>query len=367
MSPRLTLPVFVAALVGLTSAEAAPPSTRTKHESYEETVKQLTSGGGVEEVKFTMIAVPGGEFVLGSPDTEVNRTKDEGPPVKVAIKPFWLGKCEVTWDELDLYWKHLNSAITSEETGRTLTDEEIKKLSKGPADAVTRPTMPYIDETHGRGREGYPAVSINHHFAMKYCEWLSKKTGKNYRLPTEAEWEYACRAGSTGPTFLPDGAKITDYAWLKANSRTEEHPNGTTHPVGKLKANPWGLHDMYGNVSEWCLDHYVRDAYARHAKGPRTDELVVGPCIKPTEYGWSHVVRGGHFASGLPELRSAFRGRSDLRWNRLDSQVPMGIWWLATNDTVGFRVCRSEHDDGLKGLTSRIEKGGKSDDVYKPE
>src|SRR5262249_13205521 len=149
--------------------------------------------------------------------------------------------------------------------------EEKKEAPKddktlSPADAVSKPTKPYVDETYGFERDRKPAICMTQHAAMKYCEWLSKKTGKDYRLPTEAEWEYACRAGTTGPYGIPEGAKLGDYAWLKENSPTDERPGGALHAVWTKKPNAWGIYDMHGNVMEWCIDHYVPDAYSRFDK-----------------------------------------------------------------------------------------------------
>jgi formylglycine-generating enzyme required for sulfatase activity len=365
MSPRIALVVLVAVVVGLASLESAPikPGGGERHVNYVETVTQKV-GPEVRKARFEMIAVPGGEFLMGSPADEDGRKPDEGPQVRVKLKPFWLGKCEVTWDEFDAYWTHSNLDITNPDTGLPFTPEEQAKRVKEPADAVTRPSKPYVDETYTHGREGYPAICMTHHLAMLYCEWLSKKTGKQYRLPTEAEWEYACRAGSTGPLATPAGVKLDDHAWYKANSPDKEHPRGTTHPVGTKRPNAWGLHDMHGNVMEWCLDHYLPDAYARFTQFPRTDGFLLRPCFKPTENKWSHVARGGHFKSDPKGLRSAARVGSDKSWIKHDPQDPQSIWWLTQMDTVGFRVCRSLGNDDLKGIVGRIPR--ENDATYKP-
>src|SRR5262249_14066798 len=140
------------------------------------------------------------------------------------------------------------------------------------------------DESRGYGRQGHPAIGMSHHAAMEYCRWLSQRTGKAYRLPTEAEWEWACRAGTTTAYFFGnDPAPLGDYAWFIKNVAEE------THPVGKKKPNPWGLHDVYGNVMEWCLDGYRKDVYAARSRFRVTDSPVVLPGAERSP----HVVRGG--------------------------------------------------------------------------
>ncbi len=162
-----------------------------------------------------------------------------------------MGKYEVTWEEYDQFAFSLDlKKKTRENVDLTKQPETEKK-----ADAVTRPTPPYADETFGFGRNGQPVICITHHAAMEYCRWLSAKTGKIYRLPTEAEWEYACRAGTkTAYSWGDDPEKLDEYAWDVDNAEKPEK-------VGKKKPNPWGLYDIHGNVAEWCLDHYVADAY----------------------------------------------------------------------------------------------------------
>jgi len=340
------------------------PATKAAHQNYTETLV-----GPDGKITFEMIAIPGGEFVMGSPDTEPDRAKDEGPQTKVKVKPFWMGKYEVTWDEFDLYFLFGNENLLKVAEGAERKVEKPKKgkgepIPASPADAVSKPTSPYVDETYGFEREKHPAICMTHHAALKYCEWLSKKTGKDYRLPTEAEWEYACRAGTTTPYAIPAGAKLEDYAWLKANSPTEERPGGALHGVGLKKPNAWGLHDMHGNVMEWCMDHYVPDAYTRFDKLFKKDGLITTPVFTPTENKWWHVARGGHFRDKSDALRSAARRRSDKKWMQSDPQEPQSIWWLTNYPTIGFRVVRPVEPDDLTGLTSKVVK--ENDETFKP-
>ncbi len=121
-------------------------------------------------------------------------------------------------------------------------------------DAVSRPTRPYVEMSFGMGIEGYPAISMTQHAANKYAEWLSQKTGQFYRLPTEAEWEYACRAGTTTTySFGDDASELGKYAYFALDS------GGKYQKVGTKLPNSWGLYDMHGNVMEWTLDQYSSD------------------------------------------------------------------------------------------------------------
>jgi formylglycine-generating enzyme required for sulfatase activity len=293
------------------------------------------------DVKFEMLPIPGGTFVMGSPESEEGRKEDEGPQHEVIIKPFWMGKCEVTWDEFDFYAQSQQS-IRKEGEG-------LGEAKMSDVEGVTRPTPPYTDMTFGYGHRTNPAICMSHHAAMEYCRWLSGKTGKPYRLPTEAEWEYACRAGTkTACSFGDDPSKLDDYAWYAENSDFKPRK------VGQKKPNPWGLLDMHGNVAEWVIDHYSKDFYQQLAAAGKP---ALQPVLVPTEKKFAHVVRGGSWDEDAAGLRSAARRASNREWLRQDPQRPQSIWWLTDAEFVGFRVVRPvEEQENLKGLKSKVKK-----------
>jgi formylglycine-generating enzyme required for sulfatase activity len=296
------------------------------------------------EIKFEMLPIPGGTFTMGSPADEPKRSDNEGPQHEVEIAPFWMGKHEVTWEEYDQF----AFSMDLKKKKREGVDLAKQPASETAADAVTRPTPPYADETFGFGRRGQPVICITHHSAMEYCRWLSAKTGKTYRLPTEAEWEYACRAGTkTAYSFGDDPENIGDYAWYVENA---EKPQ----PVGKKKPNPWGLYDMHGNVAEWCLDRFVADIYKTFASAG----VVKGPVVLPTADEYPYVARGGSWDDDPDRLRSAARLASNLEWSVQDPQRPQSIWWHTDATFVGFRVVRPlEEQENLKGVKSLVVKG----------
>ncbi len=334
--------VLALLLAGPASApgQEPPPPTASEMKPYTETIAGT-------DIKFDLVPVPGGEFVMGSPAGEAKRGEDEGPQHPVKIAPFWMGKYEVTWDEYDQFAFSLDLKKKKRENVDPTTQSEAEK----GADAVTRPTPPYADETFGHGREGHPVLCITHHAAMEYCRWLSIKTGKIYRLPTEAEWEYACRAGTKTAYFFGNDPKaLGEYAWFAENS------DDLTHPVAQKKPNPWGLYDMYGNVAEWCLDQYQKDAYARFPVGAVTPS----PVLLPNADRFPHVARGGSWADAPARLRSAARRGSDKSWIKRDPQRPQSIWWLTDADFVGFRIVRPVvEQDNLKGVRSTVTRESK--------
>ncbi len=296
-------------------------------------------------VQFEMIGIPGGKFMMGSPESEVGRNKDESPQHEVELGAFWIGKCEVTWDEFEIFWQ----------LSKPEDDPPLKGVGKSDpkTDAITRPTPTYVEADYGHGHEGHPAICMTHHCAMEYCRWLSRVTGKTYRLPTEAEWEYAARAGTKSAYFFGENAdKLGDYAWYKKNSPTEEKQRGTTYKVGSKKANPWGLHDMYGNVSEWCLDHYQPNSYDLFK-----NKRCIRPVLVPTDKRFSHVVRGGSWADDALRCRSACRRGSDPSWIKFDPNEPKSIFWLTKMDVIGFRViCPVDEQPNLRGLKSKVTR-----------
>jgi len=260
------------------------------------------------DLKFKMIPVPAGEFSFGSPTTEKGRGEDEGPQKKVKITAFWMGAHEVTFDEYDVY-------------------SDAEKDKTPVPDGMTRPSPPYIDLTLGMGKlGGFPANSMSQYGALMYCRWLYAKTGIFYRLPTEAEWEYACRAGAaTAYPFGNDPSKLKDYAWYAANSENKYHK------VGELRPNAWGLYDMLGNVAEWTLDQYDPKFLEQAAD---TD-----PWNKPTAKT-PRTVKGGNYQDDATHLRSASRLKSNTDWNRRDPQIPKSKWWNADAPFIGFRIIR---------------------------
>lgn len=315
--------------------------TPSKPADYVEKIKDMESG---EDIEFGMIGIPGGTFLMGSPNAEAGRNPDEGPQHPVQIASFWMGKCEVSWNDFDIFQQELGVEDPKENDDKRKND----------ADALTGPTPPYVDKNYGHPHIDHPAMCMTQHCAMEYCRWLSKKTGKAYRLPTEAEWEYAARAGTKSAYFFGDEAKdLGDYAWYKKNSATDKKINGGTHKVGTKKPNPWGLHDMYGNVMEWCIDHYKKDFYATFS----VDKLSIQPVLLPTEKRWSHVARGGSWADEPGQMRSASRRASDPSWMSEDPQQPKSIWWLTKFDVIGLRVVRAvDEQNELKNLRSKVTR-----------
>jgi formylglycine-generating enzyme required for sulfatase activity len=264
-------------------------------------------------VKISLVPVPGGTFMMGSGNAEKGRQTHEGPAKKISVSPFWIGAYEVTFEEYDAFFK--DEMFSRNET----------------TDAITRPSPPYIDLTLGMGKEGgFPANSMSQYGALMFCRWLYNKTGVFYRLPTEAEWEYASRAGaSTAYPFGSDTTGLSKYAWYKINSEDKYHKTGLKAP------NKLGIYDMHGNVAEWTLDQYEDDYFGKIGASPK-DPLIIPTARHP------RTVKGGSFQDEAMELRSAARLKSNLDWNRRDPQIPRSRWWNADAPFIGFRIVRPQ-------------------------
>ena len=275
---------------------------------------------GTPEV-IEMAFIPGGTFSMGSPKSEQGHFGDEGPQHLVEVDPFWMGKFEITWDLYELF---ISRGIDKKRPA-TVSGKEVDI----DVAAVSGATQPYTEMSFGMGVEGYPAICMTQLAAVKFCEWLSAMTGNFYRLPTEAEWEYACRAGTkTAYSFGDNPSNLDIYAWHEGNS------GGAYHKVGQKEPNPWGLYDMHGNVSEWTLDQYVPTVY-----NTRKRKTVDNPLQTPTKT-YPRVVRGGAWSDKPNRLRSAARRPSSKKWKKRDPQIPKSLWWHTDAPFVGFRVVR---------------------------
>ena len=284
-------------------------------------------------VTVEMIPVPGGEFAMGSPESEAGHQADEAPQVKVQVGPMWVAKHETSWSEYKLY-------MSMYRLFKSLASQGLRKVdATNKVDAVTAPTELYdATFTYEFGEDPkLPAVTMTQYSAKQYTKWLSKLTGYQYRLPTEAEWEYACRAGSQAAySFGDEASELDEYAWHAGNSEA------VPHEVGLKKPNKFGLHDMHGNVMEWTVNGYTEEGYklAAEKKQPMSFlESVFWP-----DSPENRVVRGGSFQDEAQLLRSSARVSSkDEDWKSEDPNVPLSPWWYTSDPArgVGFRIFRS--------------------------
>ena len=303
---------LLAVMVFACQFSCAPRDDSKPPAPYAETIAFETG----PDISFNMVPIPGGTFLMGSPQSDANAEGDEKPQHMVRIDPFYLCTTEVT---LELFKAYYNETVIQ------------KKYNSNPrqTDAITCPTPVFGDIAMGYSHH-HPAMAMTWHNATNFCKWLSIKTGKIYRLPTEAEFEYACRAGTTeifGSTNYPKLLK--DFVWYQDTS--DDMP----HEVAKKNPNPWGLYDMQGNVCEWVSDFYSPDTYANNAKNSPTTNPK-----GPTK-GNVHVARGGTYNSPQQEIRYADRAFEEEWWRFGDPQFPKSRWWLTQMDHVGFRIAVS--------------------------
>lgn len=281
-------------------------------DSLETYIEDLPTG-----VNFTMKPIPAGRYQWQGKEAK------EGS-MEVKLSAFWMGKTEVTWEE---YEPFMLSELPRERDGQLL--DFMKEQVDDLVEFVARPTAPYHTMSFGMPKEGHPALSMTQHAANKYCQWISYQTGHFYRLPTEAEWEYAFGANQ-GETYW--GNQQDKASQFSVFGGGQEAHYG---PVGALKPNKHGLHDMAGNVAEWTLDKYVENR--KKFYGSLTQ--LIDPWIKATS-AYPHVVKGGHYRAPYKDILMHSRVPSDPQWKASDPQVPKSVWYLTDYPFIGFRVVR---------------------------
>ena len=284
------------------------------------------------DIEFEMIPVPGGEFKMGTPADAESFVEDEGPTVKVDVAPMWVAKTEVRWDMYMEYMRMYSIFKEFEARGIRPVNED------NQADAVTAPTELYDSSfTFEYGNDpNQPAVTMTQYAAQQFTKWLSRMSSVQYRLPTEAEWEYAARGGtSTAYSWGDDVDDIEEYAWYFDNSL--EGPGY----VGTKKPNPFGLYDMHGNAAEWTINEYTENGYQWMVEEQPADATAAAKF--PTN-PYPCVARGGSWEMDPPELRSAARlASNDEDWKEEDPNFPRSPWWFTSDPSrgVGFRLFRS--------------------------
>lgn len=265
-------------------------------------------------LSFEMITVPRSTYEIGSPDSEAGRSPDEGPQKTVTVDAFQIGQFEVSNDAYTIFrYVDRDSDSTAVEGVRF------------DVDAVARPSTPYEDPAHGMSGRGFPAVGMTQWGALHFAKWVSDKTGQFFRLPTEAEWESACRAGTADWSLDEEKEEI---AWFKSNS------DGVLQRMGTRSPDALGVYDLLGNAAEWTLDQYDANFYASLEGG-----ALVNPWRQP-ERLHPRTVRGGAYDDDASALRCSARKESDLVWKRRDPQIPKSFWWNTDAPFVGFRLVR---------------------------
>ena len=271
-------------------------------------------------VSFDMIAIPSGSFEMKIYPDNAFKKKPLDQKI-IRLSPFFMAKLELTWDAYRVFLSDVESE------GRVHDNDS-------DLDAISGATPPWGDPAQGWGMGQRPAISMTWQAATTYCQWLSKKTGKTYRLPTEAEWEYACRANSAIESFSDE--EMNGRIVYRDNSK------GKTHLPDQMRANAFGLINMLGNVKEFCSDWYSDNPLSR-AQG----EILYNP--QGPAKGDERVIRGGSYRTKKEALRAYFRENTQHdRWLKTDPQMPKSIWWYSDCKDVGFRlVCEWDGDNEM--------------------
>lgn len=277
----------------------------------------------INSIGMKMILIPAGEFMMGSPDTEMDRSTDETPQHRVWItKPFYLGQNEVTVAQFRNFVEDSGYKTDGEKDGKGSYGFDLEKgcFSKKPEYTWQNTGFQQTDD--------HPVVNVSWNDAVAFCEWLSRKEGKRYQLPTEAQWEHACRAGTTTRYWsgddaealakvgnVADAAAKAEFSTLSTISASDGYLYAA--PVGRFRPNAFGLHDLHGNVWEWCQDWYSANYYS---ESPEEDPPG------PTD-GSIRALRGGSWYDGAGLCRSAnrFKGSPDDRSGNLGFRVAQVI------------------------------------------
>jgi formylglycine-generating enzyme required for sulfatase activity len=254
-----------------------------------------------------MVPIEGGTFVLG----EENENSKQ---VRVEVDSFWMGSYEITWEQYNQFSNEVMSSLENENLEGVDIDVD--------ADVISLPTPPYVDMSFGMGTDGYPAISMTHYAASMFTKWLTAKTGEFYRLPTEAEWEYACKASNDN---------LTEQAWYRKNSNRGYQKVGTKEP------NQYSLYDIPGNVAEWTTDEYYED-YITRVQNMGADP-VTNPWFQPSDL-YPRAARGASWMDSETEVSCHKRRGSNSDWKMLDPQIPKSLWWHTNAQFLGFRIVR---------------------------
>ncbi|MDD2513229.1 MAG: SUMF1/EgtB/PvdO family nonheme iron enzyme [Proteiniphilum sp.] len=322
---------------GVTGAAAADTSLFFQEPTRVTAFSDFTEQIPGTMVSFQMIAIPGGTFRMGSPEKEPFHHPDESPQHEICLNSFFMAQVETTWDQ---YWAFYAETMSE---GRTAPENVYQNnLNAFGVDAISGPTPPFGYPDQGWGQGDRPAITMTHYAAETFCQWLSAKTGKKYRLPTEAEWEYAARGGTETAYFFPGSPKdFSSHGFMRNifKPKTDSisayviydlNSGNRTQQPSQVLPNPFGLKNMLGNVMEYCADRYDPQAYAKRSG------VTHNPWV--TE-GEEWVVRGGLYSSDAAEVRNAARShtRHD-EWLKTDPQQPKSIWWYSDIRGIGFRV-----------------------------
>ena len=290
------------------------------------------------DVQIEMVPVPAGTVRVGSPAFEVGREDYEGPQVDVAIEPFWMGKYEVTWAQFEPYMA-VNFAF------KRLENARIRKVdAKNKIDAITAPSALYDPSFSYEAGDALdmPAATMTQFSAKQFTKWLSLLCEDFYRLPSEAEWEHAARSNTKTVYFFGDDpAELHKYGWFEKNSDYERHR------VGQLKPNPWGLHDIYGNVAEWTLDQHDPLTYKRlHEKMA----VTMIDAINWPQHQYARISKGGSWELPAGQCRTASRLIDDKKWKEEDPEFLKSPWWYTSypGTGVGIRIVRPLEEPSIR-------------------